>query len=118
MLGRTIRGRPLPSSIPGLLETVSPLRELLPGGALWALALYIPLSGPLAALEQALSTSGLAEAPRLVVLVASSLALALAVGLVVDLLLALALGPGWATSLGAMAAGWGLFLSLARRGDD
>jgi hypothetical protein len=37
---------------------------------------------------------------------------------VVDLLLALALGPGWATSLGAMAAGWGLFLSLARRGDD
>ncbi|MEB3265142.1 MAG: hypothetical protein VKN13_00840 [Cyanobacteriota bacterium] len=106
------------SPIPALLESVSPLRELLPGASLWALALYIPLSGPLTALDQALCASGLAEAWRLAALVTSSLALALAVGLVVDLLLALALGPGWSTSVGAMAAGWGLFLGLARRTDD
>ena len=34
---------------------------LLPGSALWALALYIPLSVPLARLEAALSTAGLSE---------------------------------------------------------
>lgn len=115
MLGRSNRSCPLPSPIPGVLDSISPLRELLPGGALWALALYIPLSGPLGALEKALEATALDETVRLVVLVLSSLALALAVGLLADLTMALALGPGWATSLGAMAAGWGLFLGLARR---
>ena len=42
---------------------------LLPGSALWALALYIPLSVPLARLEEALSTAGLSEESQQVVLI-------------------------------------------------
>ena len=45
----------------------------------------------------------------------SSLLLALAVGVVVQLILAWALGPGWASSLALISIGWGLFISLARR---
>jgi hypothetical protein len=47
------------------------------------------------------------------VLVVASLALALAVGALTNLGLAWTLGPGWGTSLGVMAALYGLFWSLA-----
>ena len=46
---------------------------------------------------------------------AHSLALALAVGVVVELLLCWALGPGWSSSLGLMAVLSGLFWSVASR---
>jgi protein-S-isoprenylcysteine O-methyltransferase Ste14 len=52
------------------------------------------------------------------VLVTGSLMLALAVGLVVELLLSWALGPGWAGSLGLIAVLGGLFLGLAAGRDD
>jgi hypothetical protein len=88
---------------------------LLPGVALWALALYLPLSLPLAALEEKLGTTGLAEGLQGLVLVLISLVVALIAGLVAELLLGWALGPGWGASLGLVAALWGLFLALARR---
>jgi hypothetical protein len=53
-----------------------------------------------------------------VVLVLSSLILALVAGLAVDLLLGWTLGPGWASSLGVLAALWGPFLALASRKDS
>ena len=91
---------------------------LLPGSALWALALYLPLSVPLSRLEEALTAMELGEDSRQVLLVSASLLLALAVGVVVNLVLGWALGPGWGTSLGLMAALYGLFWGLASgRGD-
>jgi hypothetical protein len=90
-------------------------QALLPGVALWALALYLPLSLPLVALEERLAATGLAEGLQSVVLVLISLGVALIAGLLADLLLGWALGPGWGTSLGLVAALWGLFLALARR---
>lgn len=90
---------------------------LLPGAALWALALYLPLSAPLARLEASLAAAGLADDIQLLLLVSASLALALAVGVVVNLGLGWALGPGWGTSLGLMAALYGLFWGLAARRD-
>jgi protein-S-isoprenylcysteine O-methyltransferase Ste14 len=100
--------------------TLSELRPLLPGVALWALALYLPLSVPLARLEQALAEGPLEEGWQQLVLVAGSLLLALAVGLVVELLLSWALGPSWAASVGLIAVLGGLGLSLAafRNRDD
>jgi protein-S-isoprenylcysteine O-methyltransferase Ste14 len=99
--------------------TLPALGPLLPGIALWALALYLPLSVPLARLEQALGEGPLEEGWQQLVLVTGSLMLALAVGLVVELLLSWALGPGWAGSLGLIAVLGGLFLGLAAgRGDD
>lgn len=89
---------------------------LLPGIALWALALYLPLSLPLARLEQALAEGPLEPGLQQVLLVLASLALAL--GTLTDLSLGWALGPGWASSLGLMAAGWGLFTALASRARD
>ena len=86
---------------------------LLPGSALWALALYIPLSVPLARLEAALSTAGLSEESQQVLLITASLLLALAVGVLVNLVLSWALGPGWGSSLGLVAALYGLFWGLA-----
>ena len=88
---------------------------LLPGIALWALALYLPLSLPLARLEQTLAEGNLEPGLQQGILVLASLALALAIGTLTDLLLTWALGPSWATSLGLMAAGWGLFTALASR---
>jgi predicted membrane metal-binding protein len=91
---------------------------LLPGTALWALAFYLPLSGPLSRLEEALAAGSLAEDTQQLVLVGSSLLLALAVGAIANLALGWALGPGWGTSLGLMAALYGLFWGLASgRGD-
>jgi len=43
------------------------------------------------------------------------LLLALAIGVLADLGLSWALGPDWASSLGLIAAGWGLFTALASR---
>ncbi|MFM7314183.1 MAG: hypothetical protein ACKO0M_13630 [Cyanobium sp.] len=86
---------------------------LLPGSALWALALYIPLSVPLGRLEEALSAAGLDDDLQQTLLIGASLLLALGVGVVVNLALGWALGPGWGTSLGLMAALYGLFWGLA-----
>jgi hypothetical protein len=86
---------------------------LLPGTALWALAFYLPLSGPLSRLEEALAAGPLAEDTQQLLLVGSSLLLALAVGAITNLALGWALGPGWGTSLGLMAALYGLFWGLA-----
>lgn len=86
---------------------------LLPGSALWALALYLPLSVPLARLEAALSTAGLSEESQQVLLITASLLLSLAVGVLVNLVLSWALGPGWGSSLGLVAALYGLFWGLA-----
>jgi hypothetical protein len=86
---------------------------LLPGTALWALAVYLPLSGPLSRLEEALAAGPLAEDTQQLLLVGSSLLLALAVGALTNLALGWALGPGWGTSLGLMAALYGLFWGLA-----
>lgn len=88
---------------------------LLPGIALWALALYLPLSLPLGRLEQAMASAGLQPALQQLLLVLASLALALAIGTLTDLALGWALGPSWAASLGLIAAGWGLFTALASR---
>ena len=41
---------------PLALSLMIPLRDWLPGSALWALALYLPLSLPLAALERRLES--------------------------------------------------------------
>ncbi|MCP9849533.1 hypothetical protein [Cyanobium sp. Morenito 9A2] len=88
---------------------------LLPGTALWALALYLPLSAPLARLEQALGEGPLDERLQQVTLIVSSLLLALVVGLITDLVLSWALGPAWASSLGLMAVLASLLWALADR---
>jgi hypothetical protein len=96
------------------LPTVGPdWIALLPGISLWALALYLPLSLPLTRLEQSLAAGPLTPALQQLLLVLASLSLALAIGTLTDLALGWALGPGWAGSLGLMAAGWGLFTALA-----
>lgn len=99
------------SAVPDLSEWI----QLLPGVALWALALYLPLSLPIGAFEESLQGGPLDGASRELVLVLSSLALALAVGVVVELVLCWALGPGWSSSLGLMAVLAGLSWSLADR---
>ncbi len=98
--------------------SLSDLSPLLPGIALWALALYLPLSIPLARLEKVLAEASLEEGLQQLVLVGGSLLLALAVGLVVELLLSWALGPGWAGSLGLIAVLGGLSIGLAAGRDD
>jgi hypothetical protein len=108
---REIRASPLPAVGPDWIT-------LLPGISLWALALYLPLSLPLTRLEQALAEGSLDAELQQLLLVLASLALALAIGALTELALGWALGPGWATSLGLMAAGWGLFTALASRARD
>ena len=87
----------------------------LSGGLFWAIALYLPLSAPLSRLEASLESSPLSAPWRQAALVISSLLLALAVGLLIQLLLGWALGPGWASSLALITIGWSLFLTLARK---
>ena len=87
------------------------------GALLWALALYVPLSAPLSRLESSLDSSQLPDGLRQGVLVVSSLLLALATGVVAQLVLSWALGPGWASSLGLVAVGWSVLLVLANRND-
>ncbi len=111
MDAREIRASPLPAVGPDWIT-------LLPGISLWALALYLPLSLPLTRLEQALAEGSLDAELQQLLLVLASLALALAIGALTELALGWALGPGWATSLGLMAAGWGLFTALASRARD
>ena len=101
---------------PAPLPLVGPVwSALLPGIALWALALYLPLSLPLSRLEASLAAGGLEPWLQQLLLVLASLALALAIGTLTALVLAWGLGPGWAGSLGLIAAGWGLFTALASR---
>jgi hypothetical protein len=91
--------------------------SLLPGIALWALALYLPLSGPIARFEESLAQGPLHPRSQQLLLVLTSLALALAVGVVIEILLCWALGPGWSSSLGLMAVLSGLFWSVASSQD-
>lgn len=88
---------------------------LLPGIALWALALYWPLSLSLASLEQQLASGPLNGASQEIVLVLGSLILALVAGLAMELGLGWALGPSWASSLGLVTALWALFWVLTGR---
>ena len=90
---------------------------LLPGSALWALALYLPLSLPLGRFEQALAAMGLQEDLQQLALVVASLALALAVGAITNLFLGWILGPGWGTNMGLIAVLAGFFLALGSRND-
>ena len=98
---------------------ISPLADggVWRGALLWAIALYIPLSAPLAAFETSLADSPLPQLWRQIVLVTSSLLLALVVGLVTQLVASWALGPGWASSLAAIAIGWSLLLVAVNRED-
>ncbi len=90
----------------------------LSGGLFWALALYLPLSVPLQRLEASLEEGPLSGAWRQAALVISSLLLALAVGVMTQLALASALGPGWASSLAWITIGWSLFLLIAGRQEN
>ncbi|CAK6695649.1 MULTISPECIES: hypothetical protein [unclassified Synechococcus] len=94
------------------------LSSLLPGTALWALALYLPLSLPLARLEEALTQGPLPEGLRQIVLLLSSVMLAFAVGGITQLGLSWVLSPSWAASLGLMAVLAGAFWTLASRRDE
>ena len=98
---------------------ISPLADggVWRGALLWAIALYIPLSAPLAAFETSLADSPLPQLWRQIVLVTSSLLLALVVGLITQLVASWALGPGWASSLAAIAIGWRLLLVAFNRED-
>ncbi len=98
---------------------ISPLADggVWRGALLWAIALYIPLSAPLAAFETSLADSPLPQLWRQIVLVTSSLLLALVVGLITQLVASWALGPGWASSLAAIAIGWSLLLVAFNRED-
>ena len=87
------------------------------GALLWAIALYVPLSGPLSAFAASLSDSPLPEKWRQITLVISSLLLALGVGVVTQLIASWALGPGWASSLGFIAIGWSLLIIAASRAE-
>ena len=87
------------------------------GALLWAIALYVPLSGPLSAFEASLTDSPLSEKWRQITLVISSLLLALGVGVVTQLIASWALGPGWASSLGFIAIGWSLLIIAASRAE-
>ena len=88
------------------------------GALLWAIALYVPLSAPLSRLEASLDDSSLPESLRQSTLVISSLLLALAMGVVAQLGMSWALGPGWASSLAVLAVGWSVVLVVASRGES
>ena len=96
---------------PGLLLQSSTIS----GGLFWAIALYLPLSAPLSRFEASLESSSLSAPWRQAALVISSLLLALSIGVLIQLLLGWALGPGWASSLALITIGWSLFLSLASK---
>ena len=85
------------------------------GALLWAIAIYIPLSAPLTRLEASLDASRIPPLWRQTALIISSLLLAMAVGLLAQLLASWALGPGWASSMALIAIGWSLFLIAADR---
>ncbi|MEB3158750.1 MAG: hypothetical protein VKK03_04745 [Synechococcus sp.] len=89
----------------------------LRGALFWALALFIPLSGPLSRFEDSLKEGPLSAHWQQIALVLSSLLLALGVGVVVQLLLSWTLGPGWGSSLALITVGWSLLLMAAKRSD-
>jgi hypothetical protein len=103
---------------PSMPFPLADLAPLLPGVALWGLALYLPLTASLAPLERTLAAGSLDPVAQQGLLVVAGLLLALAVGLASELALSWALGPGWASSLGLMAVLAGLFWSLADRGEE
>lgn len=107
-------------SLPGvpMLLSFADLTPLLPGIALWALALALPLTALLTPLERSLAAGALAPASQQLLLVVAGVALALVVGVGCELLLSWLLGPGWASSLGLIAVLAGLFWSVAGRSDD
>ena len=82
------------------------------------MALYVPLSAPLSALESSLKESELPESVRQPELVVSSLLLALVVGVVTQLGFSWVLGPSWASSLGVVAVGWSVLIVLANAGKE
>ena len=86
------------------------------GALFWALALYIPLSGPLGKLESSLGETALPQTITQTLLILSSVLLALAVGLVMQLLVSWTLGPGWGSSLALIGIGWSLLLLVADSG--
>jgi hypothetical protein len=120
---RPIRAAMLGSSfeqrMQGLEAYGGPLTDavLWRGALFWALALYVPLSGPLGRFEASLADSELTDRWKQVALVISSLLLALAMGLVAQLLMSWALGPGWASSLALIGVGWSLLLALSSSGE-
>jgi hypothetical protein len=73
---------------------------------------------PLGRFEQALAELGLKEGLQQLALVVASLALALAVGAITNLVLGWILGPGWGTSMGLIAVLAGLVLALGNRSDE
>jgi len=85
------------------------------GALLWAIALYIPLSGALARFESDDAEGQPTQNWRQIILIISSLMLSLTVGLVAQLAASWALGPGWASSLAVITIGWSLFLIAADR---
>ena len=85
------------------------------GAVLWAIALYIPLSGALAPFEAG-DREGQPMQRRLqIILIICSLLLSLTVGLVTQLTASWVLGPGWSSSLAVIAIGWSVFLIAADR---
>ena len=85
------------------------------GALLWAIALYIPLSGALAPFEESDTEGRPTQTWRQITLIISSLLLSLVVGLIAQLAASWALGPGWASSLAVITIGWSLFLIAADR---
>ena len=85
------------------------------GALLWAIALYIPLSGALARFETSDQEDQPTQNWRQIILIISSLLLSRMVGLVAQLAASWALGPGWASSLAVITIGWSLFLIAADR---
>jgi len=114
MLGSSFKQR-----MQGLDAYGGPLTDavLWRGALFWALALYVPLSGPLGRFEASLKDSELTDRWKQVTLVVSSLLLAMAVGLVAQLLMSWALGPGWASSLALIGVGWSLVLAISSSGE-
>ncbi len=86
------------------------------GALFWALALYIPLSGPLGKLETSLGDMALSQNITQALLILSSVLLALAVGMVMELLVSWTLGPGWGSSLALIGIGWSLLLVVTESG--
>jgi hypothetical protein len=102
---------------PLVVGLMLPLRDWLPGSALWALALYLPLSLPLAALERRLEAGPLTPQTQQLLLTSLALAIALTGGTLLQFVLGWALGPSWAGSMALVVALWGLFWGLASRKD-
>ena len=96
----------------GLGSSLTPLPDPIPGAPLVTSGAYSRCRHPL---YQAVLLCSLGVSLALGSLLHLALLLALAIGVLADLSLSWALGPDWASSLGLIAAGWGLFTALASR---